>query len=73
MKEIEFLKHLIADADHELKYIELYKEKEALSRSGSSTDQEILWSMRSPSRQRVKDDLKMVRRITLELERRMEQ
>ena len=71
MQEIEFLKHLIADTEKELEYMEQYQKEAKLAEKDNSRYAKVLWRMRHPSRQRIKDNFKMVRRITLELERRL--
>jgi len=50
------------DAKGEFVKIETYRE---ILNTG---DQAKLWNAQKPSRKRIKDDLKMVRRLTLELE-----
>lgn len=62
LNKISAIEFLLQDAKGEFKKIETYRE---LIESG---DQRKLWEAQSPSRQRIKDDLKMVRRLTLELE-----
>lgn len=66
MNKINAIKFLLQDAKGEFEKIETYRE---LLESG---DQQQLWEAQRPSRQRIKDDLKMVRRLTLELEREAE-
>lgn len=68
MKEIDFLKHLLSDAVQELEYIEAY-EKEVEAAEKDNAKYKRLWKMRAPSRQRVRDDLRMIRRISLEVEK----
>lgn len=70
MQEMEFLKNLLSDAEQELKYIEEYKNKTEAARKDNAVYSE-LWRYRNPSRQRVRDDLRMIRRISLEVERRL--
>lgn len=68
MSRIEFLKNLIADAEAELNYLKLYEgEKERVEEGKISNEQ--FWSLRCPSRQRIRDSLKMVRRVSLDIER----
>lgn len=69
MQEIEFLKHLVADAKRELEYIEKYQEEVKLAEKDNARYAEVLWRMHAPSRQRIKDDLRMIRRVTIDLER----
>lgn len=66
MNKIDAMEFLLQDAKGEFEKIETYRE---LLESG---DQQKLWEAQRPSRQRIKDDLKMVRRLTLELEREAE-
>lgn len=66
MNKIDAIEFLLQDAKGEFEKIESYKE---VLNSG---DQKKLWSLQKPSRQRIKDDLKMVRRLTLELEKEAE-
>jgi len=54
------------DAKGEFEKIETYRE------ILDSADQVKLWKAQRPSRQRIKDDLKMVRRLSLELEKEAE-
>lgn len=63
MDQAKMASLLLEDAITELNYKKLYhKTKE----NGSVKE----WAlMRTPSKQRIKDDLKMLRRITLEIER----
>ena len=66
MNKINAIKFLLQDAKGEFEKIETYRE---LLESGSH---QKLWEAQRPSRQRIKDDLKMVRRLTLELEKEAE-
>ena len=66
MNKISAIEFLTQDAKGEFKKIENYREVL------DSGDQNKLWSLQKPSRQRIKDDLKMVRRLTLELEKEAE-
>lgn len=65
MKEIDLLQYLIQDAKEELEYLEEYKD---ICAEG---DEESLWKMRSPSKQKIYDDLKMIRRISLTVEKKV--
>lgn len=71
MQKIEFLKCLIADAEQELEYIEAYQEEVEAAQTDNAIYSE-LWKKRNPSRQRVRDDMKMIRRISFEVERRLQ-
>lgn len=66
MNKINAIKFLLQDAKGEFEKIENYREVL------DSGNQAKLWSLQRPSRQRIKDDLKMVRRLALELEREAE-
>ena len=66
MNKISAIEFLLQDAKGEFEKIENYREVL------DSGDQKKLWSLRKPSRQRIKDDLKMVRRLSLELEKEAE-
>lgn len=66
MNKINAIEFLLQDAKGEFEKIENYREVL------DSGDQKKLWSLQKPSRQRIKDDLKMVRRLTLELEKEAE-
>lgn len=66
MNRINAIEFLMQDAKGEFEKIEAYKEML------ESSDQTKRWSLQRPSRQRIKDDLKMVRRLTLELEKEAE-
>lgn len=66
MNKINAIDFLLQDAKGEFEKIENYKEVL------NSDDQKKPWSLQKPSRQRIKDDLKMVRRLTLELEKEAE-
>ena len=68
MEDMEFLKRLITDAELELKYMEIYQEETERARKDNA-GYARLWKMRSPSRQRIRDDLRMIRRVTLDIER----
>ena len=62
LNKISAIEFLLQDANGEFEKIETYRE--ALS----SRNPGKIWNTQRPSRQRIKDDLKMVRRLTLELE-----
>lgn len=66
LNKISAIEFLTQDAKEEFKKIEAYRE---MLESGDSKRR---WNLERPSRQRIKDDLKMVRRITLELEKEAE-
>ena len=68
MQEIEFLKHLVADAKRELEYIEKYQEEVKLAEKDNDRYAEV-WRMHAPSRKRIKDDLRMILRVTIDLDR----
>ncbi len=66
MNKINAIEFLLQDAKGEFEKIEAYREV-----LGSGAQKQI-WNLQRPSRQRIKDDLKMVRRLTLELEKEAE-
>lgn len=66
MNKINAMEFLLQDAKGEFEKIDAYREML------ESSDQTKCWNLQRPSRQRIKDDLKMVRRLTLELEREAE-
>lgn len=63
MNKISAIEFLMQDAKGEFEKIETYREIR------DSGDYAKLWKSQRPSRQRIKDDLKMVRRLSLELEK----
>ena len=67
MNKIKLLRQLIADAEKEIRYIKEYLKKEGLDIK-KELPLGCFWKMRTPSKQRIKDDLKMIRRISLEIE-----
>lgn len=67
-KQISFMHMFLDDAKSEMEYIQEYQGEIEKARHENERYAKI-WSMRSPSRQKVKDDMKMIRRITLEIER----
>ena len=66
MNKINAIEFLMQDAKGEFEKIENYREVL------DTGDQAKLWNAQRPSRQRIKDDLKMIRRLTLELEKEAE-
>ncbi|MEY8357364.1 hypothetical protein AALB39_29045 [Lachnospiraceae bacterium 54-53] len=66
MNKISAIEFLMQDAKGEFEKIENYREVL------DTGDQAKLWNLQRPSRQRIKDDLKMVRRLSLELEKEAE-
>lgn len=48
----------------ELKYMEMYQEETERARKDNA-GYARLWDMRAPSRQRIRDDLRMIRRVTM--------
>lgn len=72
--KLDFIKMLICDAESEIKYIreyEKYREDYNLKFPGNGYDStrrdHPFWDMRPPSRARIKDDMKMIRRLTIEI------
>lgn len=66
MNKISAIEFLMQDAKGEFEKIENYRE---ILNTG---DQAKLWNAQRPSRQRIKDDLRMIRRLSLELEKEAE-
>lgn len=66
MNKINAIEFLLQDVKGEFEKIEAYRE---MLESG---DPKKTWNLQRPSRQRIKDDLKMVRRLSLELEKEAE-
>lgn len=66
MNKIDAIEFLLQDAKGEFEKIETYRE---ILNTG---DQAKIWNAQRPSRQRIKDDLKMIRRLSLELEKEAE-
>lgn len=70
MGEFSVIECLIEDAHREAAYMRDYRrEKRAAYESG---DHSKLFQMRSPSKQRIKDDMRVIRRLTLEIERKLD-
>lgn len=67
-KQFSFMHMLLDDAEREMEYIQEYQEEIEKARHENERYAKI-WNMRTPSRQKIKDDMKMIRRITLEIER----
>ena len=66
--EWQILRRLLTDAELELKYMEMYQEETERARKDNA-GYARLWDMRAPSRQRIRDDLRMIRRVTMDIER----
>jgi len=66
LNKISAVEFLMQDAKGEFEKIENYREVLI------SGDQKKIWDLQRPSRQRIKDDLKMVRRLSLEHEKEAE-
>lgn len=71
MQEINLIMGLVADARQELERLQTYKEAER--RACETGDNEELWMLRVPSKQRIRDDLRVVRRLSLDLERKLDE
>lgn len=67
-KQISFMRMLLDDAQSEMEYIQEYQGELEKARHENERYTK-LWSMRTPSRQKIKDDMKMIRRISLDIER----
>lgn len=66
MNQIDVMKYLIRDAEKELKKLRGYVQIRVLD------SKEKLWDPPQPGKQRFKDDLKMIRRLSLEAEREVD-
>lgn len=66
IKKLEMLGFLLEDASNEAKKISDFRN--ALE----SGDEKRLWNMERPNSQRIKDDLKMMRRLSIEVEKEAE-
>lgn len=67
-KQISFIQMLLDDARAEMEYIQEYQGE--IEKAKHECERYVkLWGMRSPSKQKIKDDMKMIRRITLKIER----
>lgn len=72
--KLNTLDYLIKDTNNEIEYINNFKieKNAALRESNEKEDNNIYWDWvndnRFPSKQRIKDNLKMIRRISLEIE-----
>lgn len=71
MKEIEFLQLLLDDAKQELDNKKLFDELQKVANRGTKGAYERWMKMRSPSIARIEDNLKMIRRISIQLERKL--
>lgn len=77
--KLNVLSCLINSSKEELKYIFTYKDRkeEVISRCEENKNNDELWEWagnnRTPSKQMIKDNLKMIRRISLELEKELDQ
>lgn len=67
-KRFSFMHMLLDDAENEIDYFQEYQ-REVEKAKHENERYGRLWNMREPSKQRIKDDMKMIRRITLEIER----
>lgn len=71
--KLNALDYLIKDTNNEIEYINNFKtRKEEAKNKDRSTYWEWLEDNRWPSKQRIKDNLKMIRRISLEIERELD-
>ena len=66
IKKLEMLGFLLEDVGNEVKKIIDFRN--ALE----SGDEKRVWNMERPNRQRIKDDLKMMRRLSIEVEKEAE-
>lgn len=73
--KLNVLEYLIKNANDEIEYMNNFKirKEEVKKKSDEKKDSSIYWEWinnnRYPSKQRIKDNLKMIRRISLELEK----
>jgi phosphoglycerate-specific signal transduction histidine kinase len=70
MDKMQFLEYLVEDAKGEYAYMLEHEAEIEKARTDNAIYSKV-WNMRTPSRQRIKDDLKMIRRVTMELERNL--
>lgn len=66
IKKLEMLGFLLEDVGNEVKKISDFRN--ALE----SGDEKRVWNAERPNRQRIKDDLKMMRRLSIEVEKEAE-
>ena len=66
IKKLEMLGFLLEDVGNEVKKISDFRN--ALE----AGDEKRVWNMERPNRQRIKDDLKMMRRLSIEVEKEAE-
>lgn len=72
--KLNTLDYLIKDTNNEIEYINnfIINKEAAKKESDEKKDPDIYWewirNARYPSKQRIKDNLKMIRRISLEIE-----
>lgn len=69
MQEFNVIEGLVADACRELERLQAYKEAER--HADETGDNKELWRLRVPSKQRIRDDLRAVRRLSLDIERKL--
>lgn len=67
MEKLRIIQYLVDDTEKEMNYLNEYKSIEEKLRSEKNWRE--LYSLRTPSKQRIKDNLKMIRRLTLDIER----
>ena len=71
MQEINLIMGLVADAHQEIERLQVYKKAER--HADKTGDNKELWNMRVPSKQRIRNDLKIMRRLSLDLERKLDE
>lgn len=77
--KLNTLDYLIKDTNNEIEYINNFKtrKEEVENESAEKKDRSIYWAWvednRCPSKQKIKDNLKMIRRISLEIERELDE
>lgn len=67
MEKLKMIQYFVDDTESEIIYLNEYKSIEERLRNEKKWSE--LYSLRSPSKQRIKDNLKMIRRLTLDIER----
>lgn len=76
MSKFDMIKYLIEDAEHETAYLRDYDmELNNIAIKHGISSNEVLqyqWYHRNPSKQRIKDDLTMARRLILKLRKDVE-
>lgn len=74
MVEIEFIRYLLDEVEAELEYEKKYRESEAdfdekTEREGFHNWDHPYFDMRQPVKSKINENLKMIRRLSLKIER----